>query len=163
MAPYSVAGTNFAQPSADHWVGGNGILSNRRDLMNWPAWLPFSAVQDGLTNTIMIGEAIPRHGYRNAWGFFAGYDGDSSLASTAIPLNAKATCRDSGNWEADRVFCAPQHPDWWQATLGYASRHPAGGQFCLGDGSVRFLSETIDLNVYRSCGTASLGEAVSLP
>jgi hypothetical protein len=33
-----------------------------------------------------------------------------------------------------------------------------GGQFGLGDGSVRFVSESVDIAVYRAVATISSGE-----
>jgi prepilin-type processing-associated H-X9-DG protein len=43
----------------------------------------------------------------------------------------------------------------------FSSQHTGGAQFCLADGSVHFLSENIDLSVYRSLATRAGGELVS--
>lgn len=43
------------------------------------------------------------------------------------------------------------------------SRHPGGANFAIGDGSVRFISETIDLMTYHGLGSRDGGEAVSIP
>ena len=51
---------------------------------------------------------------------------------------------------------------WWTA-CGYKSRHPGGANFCLGDGSVQFLSEAIDYRVYNELGSKAGGEVVTLP
>lgn len=42
------------------------------------------------------------------------------------------------------------------------SLHPGGVNVCFGDGSVRFISETIDLQLWRALGTMYGAEAVSL-
>ena len=44
----------------------------------------------------------------------------------------------------------------------YAARslHEGGAQFLLGDGTVRFISENIDLNVYQDLGTIKGGETI---
>jgi prepilin-type N-terminal cleavage/methylation domain-containing protein/prepilin-type processing-associated H-X9-DG protein len=42
-----------------------------------------------------------------------------------------------------------------------ASRHPGGTNFLFGDGSVRFLTNTIDLGVYRSLSSRAGGEVIS--
>jgi hypothetical protein len=39
----------------------------------------------------------------------------------------------------------------------------AGGQFLFGNGSVHFLSENIDLEVYRRLSTISGGEVATWP
>ena len=45
----------------------------------------------------------------------------------------------------------------------FMSRHPGGGQFGMGDGAVKFVSETIDLATYRAAGTRQKKEALQLP
>jgi prepilin-type processing-associated H-X9-DG protein len=46
----------------------------------------------------------------------------------------------------------------WANNNGFMSRHRNGANFCLVDGSVRFVSESIDLSLYRSLATISGGE-----
>ena len=45
----------------------------------------------------------------------------------------------------------------------WGSNHTGGCQFTLGDGSVRFVSETIAGDVYVSMGSADGGESITLP
>ncbi len=58
--------------------------------------------------------------------------------------------------------------NWWQdpraATyggFGFRSLHPGGANFLAGDGSVKFLKQTINLATYRALGTRAMGEVVS--
>jgi prepilin-type N-terminal cleavage/methylation domain-containing protein len=44
-----------------------------------------------------------------------------------------------------------------------SSYHPAGTNFIVADGSVRLITETIDLAVYRALATRQGGEVASLP
>ena len=44
-----------------------------------------------------------------------------------------------------------------------SSRHVGGAQVMMGDGSVHFCSENVDLGVWRAIGTRGSGEAVQLP
>jgi prepilin-type N-terminal cleavage/methylation domain-containing protein/prepilin-type processing-associated H-X9-DG protein len=41
------------------------------------------------------------------------------------------------------------------------SEHPGGVNVLLGDGSVRFIKNTIDINTWRAMGTRNLGEIIS--
>jgi len=43
------------------------------------------------------------------------------------------------------------------------SQHPGGVNMMLGDGSTRFVANTVDLAVWRALGTRSGGESVELP
>jgi prepilin-type processing-associated H-X9-DG protein len=63
-------------------------------------------------------------------------------------------------------------PDYRQlGQFGFRSQHPGGANFAMGDGSVRFLKETIDMGspvlanrdmgVYRKLSTIANGEVIS--
>ena len=55
--------------------------------------------------------------------------------------------------------------DWWswEAATGLRSMHPGGLYFAYADGSVHFVSTSIDLGLYRALATIQGGEAVSPP
>jgi prepilin-type processing-associated H-X9-DG protein len=44
-----------------------------------------------------------------------------------------------------------------------SSRHPGGVNCLMGDGSVRFVRETVDLTTWRAMGTMNGGETYSVP
>jgi prepilin-type processing-associated H-X9-DG protein len=44
---------------------------------------------------------------------------------------------------------------------GYSSNHAGGANFLLGDGSVRFITDRVDANVFRHLGNRADGELVS--
>jgi prepilin-type processing-associated H-X9-DG protein len=43
----------------------------------------------------------------------------------------------------------------------FASRHPGGGHFAFADGSVAFLSENINLPIYRALSTIAGQETIT--
>jgi prepilin-type N-terminal cleavage/methylation domain-containing protein/prepilin-type processing-associated H-X9-DG protein len=48
-----------------------------------------------------------------------------------------------------------------RATMPPSSRHPGGVNFLLGDGSVKFIKDSINLQVWRALGTRAGGEVIS--
>ncbi len=105
-------------------------------------------ITDGTTNTFLIGESryMPTPNMRTD-GFHAGWSSslkaDSAFgvpmtfAAAVLQINAQKECRvgvaDCFNF-VSRVF---------------GSKHPGGCVFGLADGSVQFVSENVDINVYR--------------
>lgn len=100
---------------------------------------------DGLSNTMFVGEVIDSHTANgsNRW-LIASRHGDS-LRTTDNPLNTP-----------------PGSGVVYNGLNGaFQSRHPGGGNFAFGDGSVRFISETIDLATYRALSTREGKEATT--
>ncbi|HUE72325.1 MAG TPA: DUF1559 domain-containing protein [Pirellulaceae bacterium] len=122
-----------------HVVGGcNGLFF--RTTYREPQ--RFSDVTDGMSNTFMVGEDVPEHNDHSA-AFYANGD----YASCHAPLN---------------FFPRPPDPKNWPDVMSFRSRHPRGAQFCIGDGSVRFVGETINHATYRALSTKNGQEAASL-
>jgi len=141
--------------SGDGLDAGNGIFfrGGRADI-NRHSTTPMAAILDGTSNTLMIGEAIPRWCTHTWWWWFNG-----TTATCAVPLNVRAQCQNTGNRTQDLNQC------WgdWPNNYSFMSMHPGGGQFALADGSVRFIPQTINLTVYRSLGTMQNGETAQPP
>ena len=101
-------------------------------------------VTDGTATTIAIGEAVPEWCRHTWWWSFNG-----STATAAIPLNYYRKPDDIVEPSGD-----------WLNNYGFNSRHPGGANLAMMDGSVQFVSETIDLTVYRALGSIQGGEVV---
>ena len=100
---------------------------------------------DGLNNTMMIGEDIGTMNVHNAWYYANGANG-----TACIPLNNAMMAGQPGfNSAGD-----------WPNVYSFRSRHTGGANFALGDGSVRFVSQSIDLNTYRNAASWSGGEVL---
>jgi prepilin-type processing-associated H-X9-DG protein len=57
----------------------------------------------------------------------------------------------------------PFDPNIWYNNHSFRSRHPSGLQFALADGSVHFVNNSINLDLYRALATIQGGEAVDVP
>lgn len=128
---------------------GNGIMCAHQWGMDGvdPTVTPISAITDGTSNTFAIGEAIPAWCNWTWW-----FHNNMTTATCAIPLNFG---RGIDNLE--------ELSGHYERNYGFYSRHPGGANFGLCDGSVTFISDTIDLSAYRHLATISGGESASLP
>ena len=103
----------------------------------------FAEVRDGLSNTILLGETLPKHCKWNC-----AFCTNFCTSSTNIPINNMES-----DWEGSI----------WYRSCGFKSQHPGGAMFAMGDGSVHFLSEAIDFQLINSLGTRAGGELVTVP
>jgi prepilin-type N-terminal cleavage/methylation domain-containing protein len=94
-----------------------------------------SSVTDGTSHTLMIGEDLPDYNNHST-----AYYGNGDWCSCNIPLNNLLTQNpDSATYDFSH----------WAEQQGFKSKHPGGAQFCLVDGSVRFVAEDMDNQTYR--------------
>ena len=112
-----------------------------------------NAIQDGLSNTIFVGEVRPMCSWHNDNGWATSNNGHG-YSSTLIPINYDSCTRDSSTTDNCRRYCN------WNTEAGFRSAHPGGAQFGFGDGSVRFLSESIDHEDYQRLGAKADGEVL---
>jgi prepilin-type N-terminal cleavage/methylation domain-containing protein/prepilin-type processing-associated H-X9-DG protein len=96
--------------------------------------------RDGLSNVLFVGEVIDSHAINHVNRWITGTRHLDTLRSTENPINQKPGTGITTN---------PHGEDYNGA---FGSRHPGGANFALGDGSVQFLPETIDIQVYRALG-----------
>jgi len=120
-----------------------------------------AAIKDGLSNTVMIGESVGAYTDHNWWFWFNG-----SVATVAIPLNASPVC-DLVSGQAPAGIPLRKRLENcfqdWSNNYGFTSDHGVGANFAAADGSVRFISNTVDLDVYRAIGGISEGLTASVP
>jgi prepilin-type N-terminal cleavage/methylation domain-containing protein len=156
---------------ANTYGGSAGIISFYYDAMTQDgvffinSTVKIADISDGTSNTIAFGErnrtdpvfdqvypgvanSIEQHsGW--AWSnYFPGYD---YLYGAAMPLNWKfpaGTTQDPNFVLQDARY----------STFG--SQHTAGANFCLADGSVRFISNSIPLPVLQALVTRAGGEVL---
>ncbi len=111
-------------------------------------------ISDGLSNTLFIGEASPEDGNSAAW------SSDGDWAVTGVQLNWD--WKSKGQCVSNTGAVATGQQSCWSNIRGFRSLHPSGVNFSLVDGSVRFLSDSIEHATYRALSTRSADEIVSL-
>jgi prepilin-type N-terminal cleavage/methylation domain-containing protein/prepilin-type processing-associated H-X9-DG protein len=133
-------------------------------------------IKDGTSNTIMIGEkalnplSFGSDGGDNERWSNAGWDEDvirygagffNNIYYGLPPISDNDAPKVvSGVWTevVDKAGRA-----WGQWHPFFGSPHPGGTNFCLADGSVRFISQTVDDQIFRRVSLANDGEAVEMP
>jgi prepilin-type N-terminal cleavage/methylation domain-containing protein/prepilin-type processing-associated H-X9-DG protein len=160
------------------------VLSGMFDL---DSFRRFSDILDGTSNTFAMGEAASGFpichgvgcttpdpsGQKSAHGWLLGghtqppwvavgfvYSGNK--CSTVEPLN-KRPVTDSLHDVSATFNCNTSFqggPHW---VSNFRSYHPGGGMFLFADGSVRFISQTIDMDNYRGLSTIQGSEIVIVP
>lgn len=109
----------------------------------WYSPISPAHIRDGLSNTFAVGEDVA----------------SVNEHSTAYYSNGDwSSCYRPLNFFPDPL---PGRSDW-EWVQSFRSRHPGGAHFCRADGSVEFVSEMIDITIYRGMATKAKGENVSI-
>ncbi|MCR9116066.1 MAG: DUF1559 domain-containing protein [bacterium] len=138
LGSVTVAASNYVgvfgnEEIEDDPSNGNGMFFHNSKLA-------FRDVTDGLSNTFLIGERSSKIDHSTWVGVVTG--ADEAMARV--------------------VGATDHHPNDPHAHFDdFSSWHPTGVNFLLTDGSVRFVSDTIDLTTYYSLATRSGGEVIS--
>ncbi|WP_406694228.1 DUF1559 domain-containing protein [Singulisphaera sp. Ch08] len=120
-----------------------------------------SQIQDGLSNTAMIGESRQEH-TATQYGPYWGSGPHTSVHGRIIPAGASTAAIDYlPNAPASALSGVASNP----RKLGYAwvlsSQHSGGLNMQMGDGSVRFIKNTVSLTTWGAISTIKGGEIIS--
>ncbi|TWU24391.1 putative major pilin subunit [Novipirellula galeiformis] len=117
----------------------------------------FRDIIDGTSNTILLGESSSSRGWTSTnkrgfggiqpwtWGYYY---------YTTPPT--KRLMLDSKNVQFPINF----RGTFFYNSTPYTSEHPGGVQSLLCDGSVRFITDSIDMNLFKSLATRNGGEVI---
>lgn len=151
-------GTTYATNNAATTGGSlRGIFDYRTGQIT-----TIASINDGTSNTIMVGEMIPFEAADSNT-----YNLNGGTAGVTIPINWST--RDTPtNRPANRpclVSFGNAQNSWncrfAYSNKGFKSRHPGGANFLFSDGSVKFLKQTISRPTYAALGSKNGGEVVS--
>ncbi|MFO0890162.1 MAG: DUF1559 domain-containing protein [Isosphaeraceae bacterium] len=142
----------------------------------------FAAITDGLSNTGFFSERVLADGNNAIVSPIA--DVFFSRDAPATPDEAFQVCRALDIQDLRNQFPLFMGAPWLagqhvvthvsppngrscgfflalRAVMPPSSKHPGGVNLLLGDGSVRFLKDTVDRSIWRSLGTIAGGEVIS--
>lgn len=119
-------------------------------------------INDGTANTIAFGEILPHKAdhFMHGWLHF-----NSLWSATTAPINYPVVGMNEPGWAATAWANSTNCNHWrnWTTSQGFKSRHAGGAQFVFCDGSVQFLTQTIDYATYQRLGDRRDGFPVQIP
>jgi hypothetical protein len=149
-----------------------------------PGGVPFSSITDGMSNTLCMSESKTVY-FDGTDSVGAGYDlrgwvvfGPSALFSAFLPPNSS-----EGDLMSNKNYCTHDEPGFPCLAVtktmldvdapagntanqyyyrGARSYHPGGISVSLADGSVRFISDTINIAAWREAASAYGGGVTNL-
>ncbi|MCE9564395.1 MAG: DUF1559 domain-containing protein [Planctomycetes bacterium] len=133
---------NLGQPGVDasdhhNTTGASGLFYRN----NYQEPIKFEKISDGLSNTFAVGEDVAKWNVHTA-AFFSNGD----YASCHVALNT-----------------FPADPSNWPQAISFRSLHQGGANFCMADGSVQWIPDSINVVIYRQLATKAGGEVANLP
>jgi prepilin-type N-terminal cleavage/methylation domain-containing protein len=113
---------------------------------------------DGTSNTIAVGEILGTcHDHGGGWWHYNAMG--AAHASTSVPINEMTTC----DFSRSITFPSCTAKSNWNLSWGFRSMHPGGAQFCLVDGSARFIPQSVNYDVYQRLGGRGDGKTFVMP
>lgn len=139
-------GTVIASSYAGCFSGEDtAIASENNGLLFLNSSVTREQIRDGSANTILLGEkSFPRQTADLGW--MSGTA--ATLRNTGVGINLGWDVVNFFSQTSSEPPVAPG-PD---ATGGFSSLHSGGANFALADGSVRFVSESIDMTIFSYLG-----------
>ena len=164
----NLGNSNFKQENVNNW-DGRGSYKNKKAPFTYNNAVKMSEVKDGLSNTMCMSEVQinTNEGYRGNYGTVI-YSNGAGF-TTYLGPNSTYSC-DAGRQTWDPEDFTPPfychgggNGDRWGAACFCArSSHAGGVNASMCDGSVRFVPNVVELDIWRAMSTAKGQETVSM-
>jgi len=173
----SIVGWSLIQRNGIDFRFMNGYMTDN-GIMNPGTNKGFDAILDGTSNTFAFGEMSWAEATPRAWHRGFHINGDSATASDpsvegfdpyymsvknvhdGFFINAGKTRKAADDWTAASGVLRFSN---LKTAGAWGSDHPGGCQFSLADGSVRFVSENLSVDVMKSIASINDGQSYTLP
>ncbi len=130
----------------------------------------YASVTDGLSNTVVAGEKTPYLADASWVGIIPGYrhfahDAFASLGTGGLGVDYDYSCALLAVHSGPSLYEDPVviHPP--NSPLGHTdemySLHPGGANVLMGDGSIRFVKQSINLRTWQALSSRAVGEVFS--
>jgi prepilin-type N-terminal cleavage/methylation domain-containing protein/prepilin-type processing-associated H-X9-DG protein len=159
--PTGVAMTNYVGSHNDVEAP---IAANNTGVLYLNSAVRFEDITDGTSQTIFLGEKL-NDGLGEGWASGT----RASLRNAGSGINRTSTSPLTSSLAGDDDLpgagaasgAAATSFDTLSFVGGYTSRHPGGANFAFGDGSIRFLKNSIGAGTFRLLSNRADGEIIS--
>jgi hypothetical protein len=113
------------------------------------------SIRDGLSNTLMVGEmaTLTHQSRRTFWAYsYTSYNASAAVPQSRTLLVDFDKCNQIGGYGGANP-----------CKRGWGSFHTGGLHFVLGDGAVRFISDSIDIEMFADLATITGSETTQIP
>jgi prepilin-type processing-associated H-X9-DG protein len=146
----SVGGLGMTGYAGCHHDAESPIDVDDRGVLFLNSAVRLDDITDGCAHTIFIGEKLS--GLLDL-GWASGTR--ATLRNTGVPINTVSPLEEA--FSAAIFSGKPLDDDDLGYVGGFGSEHDGGAHFAFGDGSVRFLNESMDSQVYQRLGSRADG------
>jgi len=129
--------------------------ATRTALFNINVTRTFGAVTDGLSNTVAVSEVVGGD-YRGVFSHTHGVAYTHHLGPNSATPDAQWSM--SGCLSRPNAPCDGRGTAWGLIDIAARSNHAGGVNALLGDGSVRFVRNAVDLGVWQAAASINAGE-----
>lgn len=141
--------------------------------LNWKAafcvnkYRNMSEFADGLSNSLMVGEYLKGQNENRSYGrFWSTRAGNQFIFVGPTPNTPSPDlqppydgfCGNGDNLPKQNLPCTPVGDDGWTPNAASRSRHVGGVNIVRGDGSVSFISNTVNAETYWALGNIADGK-----
>ena len=143
------------------FVLGTSTIDGSGRITSWKGAVPLGNIQDGSSNTFLIGERIVRHSTVNSGGF--GTQEDRTIYSSTNANNYRRFAGLSSNNELHVLQIYSPDPIWNAQVINnrsFGSRHTGVCQFVMGDGRVIALQNSTSATVLTRLAMRADGQVV---
>jgi type II secretory pathway pseudopilin PulG len=135
----------------------------------YPLTTTFESIIDGTSNTVAISETVQGVARNGAskdddrgyiwWGFFCYFNTNQAPNTTSPDISFFSNLSAHTRHPIDIVNTTEGDPDGYYSIMSARSWHVGGVNAGLADGSVRFIQDQINLDIWRGVGSTDGGES----
>ncbi|EMI54731.1 DUF1559 domain-containing protein [Rhodopirellula sallentina] len=134
------------------------IAEDNQGLLFLNSKVRYGDITDGSSHTILIGEMLPeRSSLGWASGTRASLRNTGTFGGSIMSAEGRMTNGNAANINNATETNATDGEDNKEYVGGFASKHQGGAQFCFADGSIRFLTHSIDPILFHNLGNREDG------